>query len=291
MRPFFGLEGGNGFFGFPQVFRAQLLKPFPEFDQILMSGHNLARARYEALGLKVERRFSNGLTLLSHFTLSKNRDSVGSWNFFNNAYGSTAPPNSYDYDAEYSLAVNHTPRRFVALLTYELPFGRAKPLLNRSRFARAVAGSWQLNIVGTLQTGFPLTVSQAQWDVNLFAGAGVRPNATGVSPDLPGRPQDKLNGYINPDAFSPAPRFSFGNLARTIPNRSPAQDQWDVSLFKMIKIRERVNAQFRAEAFNFTNTPRFGPPNNLCVGCGSFGYITQQVNYPRFIQLGGRIYW
>jgi hypothetical protein len=53
----------------------------------------------------------------------------------------------------------------------------------------------------------------------------------------------------------------------------------------------RVTAQFRAESINVTNHPRFNGPTGLTVGSGSFGYITQQANFPRLIQLGGRIQW
>jgi hypothetical protein len=64
-----------------------------------------------------------------------------------------------------------------------------------------------------------------------------------------------------------------------------------VSLFKTVKIRERIGLQFRAESVNLTNTPRFNPPNGLTLGSGQFGYITSQANFPRYVQLGGRIYW
>ena len=54
---------------------------------------------------------------------------------------------------------------------------------------------------------------------------------------------------------------------------------------------ERVTAQFRAESVNVTNHPRFDPPNGLTVGSGQFGFINQQANFPRFVQLGARIQW
>jgi hypothetical protein len=48
---------------------------------------------------------------------------------------------------------------------------------------------------------------------------------------------------------------------------------WDASLFKNTVIRERVNLQFRAEAFNFTNRPNFSGPNTN-LNSGTFGRIT-----------------
>jgi hypothetical protein len=97
-----------------------------------------------------------------------------------------------------------------------------------------------------------------------------------------------LAGYIDPAAFSIAPAFTFGNLSRTIPMRGPGQANWDLSLFKTVRIKERVSLQFRAEALNAFDTPLFRNPNTA-FGSGSFGAITSQANFPRLLQLGGRI--
>src|SRR5205823_865162 len=124
---------------------------------------------------------------------------------------------------------------------------------------------------------------------NSIIGAGVqRPNATGVSPETSGDLESRMFGYINPAAFSTAPAFTFGNLSRTIPMRGPGQANWDLSMFKTFKVGERISAQFRAEAMNAFNTPLFRNPSTA-FGSGSFGVITSQANFPRLIQLGGRV--
>jgi len=105
-----------------------------------------------------------------------------------------------------------------------------------------------------------------------------------------GNLHDRLNGYIKPAAFSIAPQFTFGNVARILEMRGPGLAQWDMSLFKNIPIHERLSAQFRFEALNAFNTPYFGGPNNA-FGTAAFGRITSQVNIARQLQLALKLIW
>jgi len=152
----------------------------------------------------------------------------------------------------------------------------------------AAFGGWQINIVNIFQTGFPLAIYQST-NQNAILGTGVqRPNATGISPAESGSVEQRLAHYINAAAFSTAPSYSFGNLARTIPYRGPGIANWDTSLFKSFLITESVNAEFRAEALNTFNTPQFPNPNTQ-FGSAAFGTITSQVNFSRMLQLGLRL--
>jgi hypothetical protein len=67
----------------------------------------------------------------------------------------------------------------------------------------------------------------------------------------------------------------------------PGVDDWSMSLFKNTKIRENINVEFRAEAFNTFNRVQFGPPDTT-INDSSFGQITWQQNSPRTLQLGLR---
>ncbi|MBI2681286.1 MAG: TonB-dependent receptor [Candidatus Solibacter usitatus] len=292
--PFFGItipyaNGSPGFFSSSTVSRAQLLYPYPEFGSVGMGNNNQAHARYQSYIFRVEKRFSGGLSLLAHLTASKTLDMAFAGTNFSNAAGFVVQ-NNYDYEAEYSLAAQNNPRRFVSVITYELPFGKGKKFANSNTLADYVIGGWQINLITTIQAGFPLSVNQN--NNNAFAGTGgQRPNTTGTSPSKDGSPEDKIDQYLNPAAFVEAPAFTFGALSRTLPDRAPSANNWDISIFKSVRIKERVTAQFRAESVNVTNHPRFNPPNGLTVGSGSFGYINQQANFPRFVQLGARIQW
>jgi hypothetical protein len=119
-------------------------------------------------------------------------------------------------------------------------------------------------------------------------GSEERPNATGASPETFGNVGQRINNWINKDAFSPAPALTFGNLSRTISERGPGLFNWDISIFKNFPVYERFKAQFRAEALNAFNTPYFRSPNTS-FGSSSLGQILSQGNFPRFIELGLRL--
>jgi hypothetical protein len=292
--PFFG-HGGAGVIGNATVAQAQLLRPFPEYSTIgaLTSS---AKARYDSMILKAQKRMPNGLTVLSTLTWSKNMDTTfgsngsNSFNTFS-ASPPTQPQDYYNQQAERSLAVVDTPIRFTSTVIYALPFGKGKRYLHGSRLLDFAVGGWQLNATVIYQTGFPLAIYQQNLNSNIGTGAQ-RPNATGVSPSEPGGVVDRVGGYINPAAFSQAPAFTYGNVARTIPYRGPGVKNWDTSLLKDFSILERLKGQFRAEALNSFNSPLFANPNTQYIpGNASFGKLTYQANFPRLLQLGVRFYF
>jgi len=281
--------GGPGFFNSSTVPAAQLLKPYSEYNSIGILT-NPSSARYNSMIVKAQKRLSAGLTFLSAFTWSKNMDNeFASGNFFSGSSGS--PQDAYNLAAEYSLAVADTPLRWTNTVSYYLPFGKGKMLLtNANKLTDLAIGGWQINFTNVYQTGFPLAIYQST-NNNSILGTGVqRPNATGVSPVVSGSVESRLNGYINPAAFSSAASYTYGNLARTIPYRGPGMKNWDISLFKNFAITERLNAEFRAEALNAFNSPQFPNPNTR-YGSASFGTITNQVNFSRLLQLGVRFFF
>jgi hypothetical protein len=96
--------------------------------------------------------------------------------------------------------------------------------------------------------------------------------------------QDRLNAYLDTSVYSQPAAFTFGNLARFLPDvRNDMVRNWDLSLFKQFQVTEGSLVQFRAEFFNAFNTPRFGSPNTS-VTSAAFGVINSQANAPRQIQ-------
>jgi hypothetical protein len=288
--PFFG-HGGTGVIGSATVAQAQLLLPFPEYSTIGMVT-NPSSAQYDSMVVKAQKRMSAGLTFISTFTWSRNEDNEwgsGGSNSFNTFAGSTPPSqpqNYYNLGAEWALAAADIPLRFTAGWTYELPFGKARPFLNRGKMLNYVVGGWSLNGVSIYQAGSPLFIFQQ--NLNSVIGAGEqRPNATGISPAIAGSVEARLSGYINAAAFSQAPAFTFGNISRSIGLRGPGSKNWDASIFKNFAITEKLNGQFRAEALNLFNSPIFANPNTQ-FGTAAFGKITYQSNLPRQLQLGVR---
>jgi hypothetical protein len=263
--------------------------PFPQYTSVTLNNSDTGSGYYYAWYLRADRRFRNGLTLLASYTWSRSATDVLGVSTAGAAQISSisGAQNAYNKPAEWSLSTQDAPNRFTTAVTYELPFGKGKPFLKSSRILDLIAGGWSANAVGILQTGFPLSVTQPN-NNSVFGASYQLPNATGVSPKTSGSAGDRINGWLNAAAFSQAPQFTFGNITRFLNVRGPALFNWDVSVFKAFSIRERIKAQFRAEALNATNTAYFGNPNTTLTN-NQFGVISSQINNPRLIQLGARV--
>ncbi len=286
--PYYG-NGGTGVIGNATVSQSQLLLPFPQFSSVnlfVSSSH----ADYDALLIKAEKRAAHGLNVVGSFTWSRNMDSSFATTNNIQSSGVSAPQNVYDLNAEYAHAVNDVPYRFTAGVIYDLPVGRGERFSTGSRWSDEILGHWQVNVIPTFQAGFPVAIRQSSNPNSGIVGNTVqRPNrVAGAALGTSGSLFDRLNGYINPDAFTTSTALTFGDAPRTLSLRGPGEANWDISLFKNVVIRERVNAQFRAETFNTFNTPWFTGPNTS-FGSASFGQITAQANFPRYLQLGVRV--
>lgn len=280
------IAGGPGIIGQPTVARSQTLRPFPQFTAVNLFVSS-AHADYDALLVKVEKRTGHGLNLVSSFTWSRNMDSSFATANSIQSPGVSAPQNAYDLEAEYAHSVTDVPYRFVAGVIYDLPFGKGQRFSSGNRWGDEIIGNWQLNVLPTFQSGFPVTIRQSSNPNATIAGNGIqRPNLVhGVSLATKGSLYNRLNGYINPAAFTASGAYTFGDAPRTLSLRGPGYANWDISLFKSVLVRERVNVQFRAQTFNAFNTPLFAGPNTS-FGSTSFGAITAQANFPRYVQLG-----
>ena len=106
------------------------------------------------------------------------------------------------------------------------------------------------------------------------------------------------DGYFNPAAFTDPIQIrntrgtlitQFGNSARRV-GRGPGSTNLDFSLFKNFRPREHFNVQFRAEAFNLSNTPTFALPSAsaqaLTIGNPAFGKLASSSATGRQIQFG-----
>ncbi len=290
--PYFGKGGLNGIGG-ATLSQNQLLRPFPAFGNLSYAFPDFNHARYDSFVVKAQKRMSNGLSFLVAWTYAKNFD-ASTGGAGNNLNGGTAgPQNIYDLGREYSLSYLDATHRISQTYTYELPFGRGKAFLgSASKLADLAIGGWSINAVSVINSGFPLQITQANNNGILFA-ASQRPNTTGANPANGGSLSQWTDGaagkaYINSAAFFSADPLTFGSVSRTISLRTLRQVNWDMSLFKSFSVTERIKAQFRAEALNAMNTPYFRNPNTT-FGGSSFGKITSQANFPRFIQLGFRV--
>ena len=258
------------------VARAQLLRPFPQFDSVTSQGAGWASSTYHALEAKAEKRYASGVSILASYTWSKLMD-FGIGPFAGESLGGSSFQNWFNIAADKSPSILDQTHRFIMNAVYELPFYK-----NRSGTVAKLLGGWQLGGIWSAFSGGPLGINS---NVNntFSQGGGQRPDWNGQNPCVtnptPGR-------WLDSGVFSNPATYAFGTSPRTFNGcRSDGSAQVDMTMTKNTKIRERLNLQFRAEFFNIANSPRFAPPN-ASFGNAQFGTINAQSNLPRIVQFG-----
>jgi len=271
-------------------------RPIKEFGNIQIA-HNKDDGRYHGLQAKLERRFSNGFSLLNSFTWSKTIDlapgqleDVGVGTVVANQ---STRINYLDAASEKAIATTDVPYLNVTSAIWEIPVGRNRRFgSNLSRSFNAVVGGWRLSVINSMSSGNPITFiyNPASDFVVNSASKSYRVNLVG-NPFLPSN-QRTPGHYWNAAGLAiPTDRtHPFGNAGRNIA-RSDGVYTMDVSLQKEISLPMRENAklEFRAEAFNVLNKTNLqNAESNMSVA--AFGQI--QSTYPaRQIQLALKVHF
>ena len=248
---------------------------FPFYTAVLRQ-LPIGNSEYSALVWKVEKRFSRGITFLSSFTLAHAIDNVSE---VGNNTGGNGAVNPWNLSLNRANSYSDVRRQWAMNATYELPWGEGKAMLNRGGMVDAVFGGWQLAGLVSMRSGIPFTVVTSGGITN--AGGADRPNRTGNG-NLPSG-QRTIDRWFNLSAFQVQPQYTYGNAGRNI-LLGPGLKNLDLALSKNFAITETKRLQFRAESFNFTNTPAFGQPGTTLNGFGA-GAITSAGD-PRRIQFG-----
>lgn len=274
--PFFG-QIATGALAARTVSRAQLLRPLPHFTEVTAAMSTWGASSYHSGQAKVERRFAHGFGLLGSYTFSKLLDdATGAW--AGETLSGQAFQNWNNLRAEKSPSSLDMTHRLSIGGVWELPLGKGKAVA-LSGLPAVMLGGWQLNAIWTYGSGYPLGMSTT--NTTFAQGGGQRPDWDGRDPALDTRNVDR---WFDPTVFRQPQPYRFGNAPRTIPGlRTDGTANVDFSVVKNIQLVERLRLQFRAEWFNFTNTPRFDVPNTN-VGSTSAGVVTAQANRPRTLQ-------
>ncbi len=228
-------------------------------------------SRYNALQTKAEKRYSNGLSFIASYVYSKTM-ALGD---------ATGLQNPADWAAEYAVAGQDMTHHFVGSVIYELPFGRGKRVGDRwNSFANALLGGWSVDPIVTVDSGFPLNLTES-----------TDPSNTGQTdrPDVVGNwhlQNPTVGEWFNTAAFTVNAPGTYGDAGRNI-LRAPGLFNLDLAAHKSFKLTERFSAQLRLESFNFTNTPPLGAPNAQ-VGSSGLGQITS-AGTPRENQIALKI--
>jgi outer membrane receptor protein involved in Fe transport len=264
---------------YPQGIAPNLVRPYDGFSTIAMMDSG-GRSFYQSGQLTVQKRFSKGATVLAAYTFSKSLDEAASTTrFFDTATGDPA-----NLRGSWGPATFDRPQRLVVSYNLEIP----NPFGANAHGAAAILKGWEVSGVTTIESGIPFSVinTQSNLDHDGDAGApgtGGRADAVyGIQPINPGPNSSKLNNYLNPAAFAPAPRSRFGTLGRDT-MRGPGANLWDARISKVTPLHERLNLRFLTEFFNVWNHPAFAnPATNLSTA--TFGTITSTVSNARIIQ-------
>jgi hypothetical protein len=283
VNPYYGQLPASSALNTPTIAAAQLLKPYPRFQNVAIYRNNAGTTNYNAFEAKAEQRIRQGFYLLASYTHSKLIDDASS------VFSSTvlSSPNTSSLIAadtyrpylERDSSSGDMPNVTSVSAVYDLPKLRGHGIV------RAALSGWSLNGILILQSGMPVTITQAT-NSNSFAGFVLqRPNLCG-SATLPAEQRSPAK-FFNVSAFSEAPQFTLGNASRN-PARGPAYRDADVAVVKHTVIGESTDVELRVELFNVTNTPAFSQPNGS-FGSAAFGSISSTTTDPRVAQIALRI--
>jgi hypothetical protein len=253
--------------------------PYPELGRI-QEVDGSAKANYNSLSVKLQRRFSKGLTYLSGYTWSKSIDDGSAIRVHDTDV--LFPQSSYNLHAQRGLSSFNQSHRVVSSVLYDLPVGKGRRFLNQGGVADKVLGGWELGSIFTVQSGFPMTMTDGGKDQSNTGITYDRPNATGQYAILP-RDVRNPQRWFNTDAFKLQPFGTFGTAGRNTVI-TPGSIQWDFSVHKEFRVVENQALQFRFEAFNFPNHPNWGNPDNAITN-SSFGTITSTRTNMREMQV------
>jgi hypothetical protein len=238
-----------------------------------------ANSNYHSLQVALNKNFSRGLFMKGAYTWSKaiNMADEDGW--------AGLPLTNMPSALERNRAVSGYDRTqmFVMSWVYELPWGKGRPFA-LSGIAEHIAGGWRVNGIYSAYTGTPFTVSASANSLNTPGSSQTADQIAEIVEvgDVgAGSQYFAVTSFRDPNFQRPANTYRFGTMGRNALH-GPGFQKADLALFKDFNLTERVVLQFKAESFNFTNTPRFNNPNsnvsNMAVN-QTTGAITNTNNF------------
>ncbi len=229
---------------------------------------------YDSLQARLDKRMAAGLSTKISYTFSKainwTDDSAGGL-FFNAPSALARNRGLANYDR---------PHIFRWAWIIDMP----KRVSSHNAATRVALGGWQFNGIFSAYTGTPFTVTAANASLNAPGNSQTADQVRGEVRKLGGIGRNAP--YYDPAAFVPVTAVRFGNGGRNI-LRGPGLVNADLGVFRNFALTERWRMQFRAEAFNFTNTPKFGNPS-ANVSAGGFMTVTSALSASGSVEGGER---
>ncbi|PWU02080.1 MAG: hypothetical protein C5B51_21570 [Terriglobia bacterium] len=274
--PYFGEIPASSSLGGSTIAAQQLLRPYSRFTNVALFRDNVGNSNYHAAALKLEKRFSHGFTLNAAYTFSKLIDdasSVFSQTIFSGpVLNNTGAADAFNRHLEKDVSSGDIPHVFALGWVYDIP-----------RLWK-ISG-WQIAGLVRVQAGDAVPVTQAINNNSSLGFAVQRPNRTADPNEFAGR---TVARYFNTAAFAAVPQFVIGNSSRN-PVRGPGLQNADLMIGKTFRVTERIRLEFRAEAFNVSNTPPLNDPNGS-FGSSAFGTITS-AGSPRDFEFAAKVHF
>ena len=235
-------------------------------------------SNYHSLQLALNKEFSKGFFMKGAYTYSKaiNMSDDDGW------AGLPLTNLESALDRNRAVAGYDRTQMFVMSWVYDIPFGKGRPF-ELSGIADWIAGGWRLNGIYSAYTGTPITVTANSNSLNA-PGSSQTADQIGEIKKIgdvgPGTQYYAVESFRDPNFQRPTNVYRFGSMGRNA-LRGPGFQKADLAVFKDFRLTERFMLQFKAEAFNFTNTPRFGNPasNVSSMTMSSSGAIANVNNF------------
>jgi trimeric autotransporter adhesin len=296
--PFFGVPSAGPYATQANLSIGQLLRPYPEFANVYMQQSTGAHSQYHAGIFQIRKRVTGLWGGSMSYTFSRlNDNQFGESNYYSSAPGLqnnyTVVPGSpyYNPDQEYGRSLLDSPHKVVIAPTLLVPLGQGHRFA-AGTLGNALLGGWSVTPVITLQSGFPIGVSQNQPTQSFLYGNGIRPNVVPgqdflVAGDITGRITANTtdNLYLNKAAFATAASNTFGNAPRILPGVfSPWRNNIDLGVGKSVHTGRGTSASVRLEVLNMFNLVQWAAMSSSQFGNSAFGQITTQANNMRMVQ-------
>ena len=253
--------------------------PYP-YIQPTSYDTSLGSGNYNALQVSLNRHYSNGLSYLVAYTWSKAIDEGCS----DRENCSVQDP--YNLSTNRSVSSFNVPQVLTASVVYDLPFGANRTFRTPSAFVNQIIGNWQVNTILTLTSGLPFTLVTAGDIANTGnSGNYERLNKVGTL-SLPNKGKAE---WFNTTGVAVPQHYTYGNLGRNALRADWFKND-DLSLFRSFPIRGEKSVEFRAEMFNFTNTPTLSAPGNN-ISVAHFGQVTSTYSTSREVQFAIKIHY
>jgi carboxypeptidase family protein/TonB-dependent receptor-like protein len=251
----------------------QSRRPFSNYS-FIQASFNGGFTTYNALQIKLERRFTNGFYLLNSFTWSKAIDNAAG--HLEATFGDNSRGNIQNLAGDKGLSNYDQPVNNTSSLVYDLPFGKGRKYASGvNAIGESVIGGWRLTLINTLSSGLPANLTYGpQSAVQVGSSLTYRPDQLISDLYTPESQRDPSN-YLNINGVAiPSGSRPFGNAGRNTV-RGPNFWQSDLGLHKSFPVfRESTSLEFRMEAFNLFNRTNFMVPNTNASSSG-YGRITE----------------